>query len=353
VAAPRFYSRYGNPSVAQFEEAIAALEGAEAARAFASGSGATCAVVLGLCSAGDHIVAQRQLYSGTLLLLQMVCPRFKIDVTLVDGTEPGAFAAAVRPGQTTLVLAETPANPKLGLVDLAELGAIRGPVKVVDSTFATPVATRPLTYGVDLVVHSATKAIGGHNDASLGVIAGSDELIQWLWSFAVLQGANASPYDAVNGLRGIRTLSVRIRRQSESALVLAGVLEEDSRVALVRHPGLESHPQHELAVRQMDVFGGLLTFDLAGGLEAGRAFVESVQIAQLASSLGGPETLVTHPASTTHVNLTPEELAAADIGPGTIRVSVGLEHPDDLIADFRQALDAMPAADGRAGERPA
>jgi cystathionine beta-lyase/cystathionine gamma-synthase len=343
VGAPRFYSRYGNPSVIQFEQAIAQLEGAEAARAFASGSGATSAVVLGLCSSGDHIVAQRQLYAGTLLLLQMVCPRFGIDVTLVDGMEPGAFTAAVRPGKTTLVLVETPANPKLGLVDLEEIGAIRGPVTVVDSTFATPIGTRPLSYGADLVLHSATKAIGGHNDASLGVVAGSEELIQWLWSFAVLQGANASPYDAVNGLRGLRTLGVRIRRQSDSSLVLARALEDDDRVAVVRHPGLESHPQHALAVRQMDVFGGLLTFDLVGGLEAGRAFVESVQIAQLASSLGGPETLVTHPASTTHVNLTPDELADADIGPGTIRVSVGLEHPGDLVADFRQALDAVPS----------
>jgi cystathionine beta-lyase/cystathionine gamma-synthase len=339
VGAPRFYSRYGNPSVAAFEQAVADLEGAEAARAFASGSGATSAVVLGLCSSGDHVVAQRQLYAGTLLLLQMVCPRFGIDVTLVDGTEPGAFAAAVRPGKTVLVLAETPANPKLGIVDLTEIGGIKGPVTAVDSTFATPVATNPLEYGVDLVVHSATKALAGHNDASLGVVAGSEELIQWLWSFAVLQGANASPYDAVNGLRGLRTLPIRFERQSATALVLAELLDADGRVETVRYPGLPSHPQHDLATRQMRLAGGLLTFDLAGGLEAGRRFVEGVRLAQLASSLGGPETLVTHPASTTHVNLTPEELAAADIGPGTIRMSVGLEHADDLVADIRRALD--------------
>jgi cystathionine beta-lyase/cystathionine gamma-synthase len=339
AGAVRFYSRYGNPSVAQFEEAIAELEGAERARAFASGSGAVSAVVLGLCSSGDHIVAQRQLYAGTQLLLQMVCPRFGIDVTFVDGTTPGEFAEAVRPGKTVLVLAETPANPKLGIVDLADLAAIKGPVTVVDSTLATPVATRPLEYGVDLVVHSATKALAGHNDASLGVVAGSDELIAWLWGFAVLHGANASPYDAANGLRGLRTLPIRVRRQSETALELARWLETDPRIAVVRHPGLESHPQHELASRQMDVWGGMLTFDLVGGLEAGRVFVEAVRIAQLASSLGGPETLVTHPASTTHVGLTPDELESAEIGPGTIRVSVGLEHPADLVADFGQALD--------------
>lgn len=339
VGADRFYSRYGNPTVRDFEQAIAALEGAEAARAYSSGMGAVSGVILGLCSSGDHIVAQRQLYAGTQLLLQAVCPRFGIDVTFVDGTEPGAFTAAVRPGKTVLVWAETPANPKLDLVDLEELGAIAGPMTVVDSTFATPIAQQPLAYGVDLVMHSATKAIGGHNDATLGVVAGSDELLQWLWSFAVLQGANPSPFDAMNGLRGLRTLGVRLRQQSDTAQLLAERLEDHPAVASVRYPGLASHPQHDLAKRQMSLFGGLLAFDLAGGIEAGRRFVEGVQVAQLASSLGGPETLVTHPATTTHVNLTPEELDENGIGPGTVRVSAGLEHPDDLVADFLQALE--------------
>jgi cystathionine beta-lyase/cystathionine gamma-synthase len=335
-----FYSRYGNPTVAGFEDAVASLEGAEAARAFASGMGAVCAAVLGLCSKGDHVVTQRQLYAGTQMLFQAVCPRFGIDVTFVDCTEPGAFAAAVRPGKTTLVLAETPANPKLELVDLDEIGAIAGPITVVDSTFATPLIQRPLDHGVDLVLHSATKGLGGHNDATLGVIAGNRELIDWLWSFAVLQGANASPFDAMNGLRGIRTLGVRLRQQSESALELAEALEADPAVSEVRYPGLESHPQRELAKRQMQLNGGLLSFDVAGGREAGRRFVEGVRVAQLATSLGGPETLVTHPASTTHVNLTPDELAANGITEGTIRVSVGLEHVDDIVADFTQALAA-------------
>lgn len=343
VGADRFYTRYGNPTVAGFEDAIADLEGAEAARAFASGMGAVSAVVLGLCSSGDHIVAQRQLYAATQLLLQAVCPRFGIDVTFVDGTEPGAFAAAVRPGKTTLVFAETPANPKLDVIDLSEVGAIAGPVTVVDSTFATPILQQPLAHGVDLVLHSATKGIAGHNDATLGVVAGSRELIDWLWGFAVLQGASASPYDALNALRGIRTLPIRIHQQSQSALVLARALESRADVTDVRYPGLPSHPRHELAMRQMSSGGGLVTFDVAGGLEAGRRFVESVQIAQLATSLGGPETLVTHPASTTHVSLLPDELAANGIGPGTIRVSLGLEHVDDIVADIAQALDKAAA----------
>jgi cystathionine beta-lyase/cystathionine gamma-synthase len=347
VGSARFYSRYGNPTVAGFEDAIAQLEGAETARAFASGMGAISAVILGLCSSGDHIVAQRQLYAGTQMLLQTVCPRFGIDVTFVDATEPGAFAAAIRPGATTLVVAETPANPRLDLVDLDELGALAGPITVVDSTFATPLGQRPLAHGVDLVVHSATKAIAGHNDATLGVVAGSSELVDWLYSFAVLQGANASPFDAMNGLRGLRTLGVRLRQQSAGAAELSAFLESHPGVAEVRWPGSPSHPQHELARRQLDHFGGLVTFDLHGGVGAGTAFVESLEIAQLATSLGGPETLVTHPASTTHVNLTPEELAANGIGPGTVRLSVGLEHPGDLIADFARALAvAERRADG-------
>jgi cystathionine beta-lyase/cystathionine gamma-synthase len=343
VGAARFYSRYGNPTVAGFEDAIAQLEGAETARAFASGMGAISAVVLGLCSTGDHIVAQRQIYAGTQLLLQTACPRFGIDVTFVDATVPGAFAAAVVPGKTTLVIAETPANPRLDLVDLDEVGAIVGPITLVDSTFATPLVQRPLDHGVDLVVHAATKAIAGQFDATLGVVAGAAELVNWLYSFAVLQGANASPFDAMNGLRGLRTLGVRLERQSANAGALARFLEGHPAVTEVRWPGLESHPQHALAERQMALPGGLLTFDLVGGIEAGCSFVEALEIAQLATSLGGPETLVTHPASTTHVNLTPDELAANGIGPGTVRVSAGLEHPDDLVADFARALDRVAA----------
>ena len=214
---------------------------------------------------------------------------------------------------------------------------------VVDSTSATPLGQRPLDPGVNLVLHSATKAIAGHNDASLGVVAGSEELLAWIWGFAVLQGANASPFDAMNGLRGLRTLSVRLRQQSETAQRVAVALQDHPAVELVRYPGLESHPQHDLAKRQMDSYGGLLAFDLVGGLEAGRAFVERVRLCQLATSLGGPETLVTHPASTTHVNLTPEERAESGIELGSVRMSCGLEHPDDVVADVLQALAAVDA----------
>lgn len=337
--AGHFYSRFSNPSVTAFEDAVAQLEGAEAALAFASGMGAMATVVFALCSPGDHIVAQRHVYSGTQLFLQGVCARFGIDVTLVDATVPGAFAEAVRPGRTMLIVAETPANPQLALTDLTELGAIRGPFKVVDSTFATPVIQQPLASGVDLVLHSATKGMSGHNDATLGVVAGSGELLDAIWSYSIMHGACASPYDAVNGLRGLRTLAVRIARQSDTALRLAEELEHHRAVASVRYPGLASHPQHDLAKRQMAYGGAMLALDLAGGLDAGRQFVEGVRLAQMASSLGGPETLVSSPANSTHAGLSPAELEAAGIGPGLVRVSVGLEHADDLLADFRQALD--------------
>jgi len=340
VGAERFYSRYGNPTINAFEAAIAELEGAQVARAFASGMGAVSAVVLGLCSSGDHVVAQRQIYAGTQLFLQSACPRFGIDVTFVDGTEPGAFEAAIRPGKTMLVCAETPANPKLDLVDLEELGAITQATTVVDSTFATPLGQNPLAHGVDLVLHSATKGIAGHNDATIGVVAGSEDLLSWLWGFAVLHGANASPYDAFNAHRGLRTLGVRLAHQSATARRLAEFLEGHDSVDLVRYPGLESHPQHGLAARQMRSFGGLLTFDLRGDIEAGCRFTEAVRLARQAPSLGGPETLISHPASTTHVGLTPEEMASTGIGPGTMRVSCGLEYPDDVVADIEQALVA-------------
>ena len=328
---PRFYARHGNPSVRAFEDAVAQLEGAEAALAFGSGMGAVSAVVLGLCSSGDHIVAQQQMYGGTLQLLGSVCPRLGIDVTLVDATVPGAFAAAVQPGRTVLVLAETPANPRLDLVDLEEIGALTEPITVVDATFATPLGVRPLDYGVDLSLHSATKAIAGHNDASLGVVSGASELVDRLWNFAILQGAVASPYDATNGLRGLRTLGVRLRQQSATALAAAQALETGPGIGWVRHPSLLSHPQAQLARRQLRLGGGLVAFDLLGGYRAAMRFMEALTLCRVAPSLGGPETLIIHPASTTHAGLEPEELADAGISAGTLRLSAGLEDTDDEI----------------------
>jgi cystathionine beta-lyase/cystathionine gamma-synthase len=334
-----FYSRYANPTVTAFEEAIAELEGAESALAFGSGMGAVTSTILALCSAGDHVVAQQQIYSGTIAFLRGPCARFGIDVTFVDGTRPGALAEAVQPRRTMLVIAETPSNPRLDLVDLDELGAISGPFTMVDSTFATPIGQQPVAHGVDVVVHSATKGIAGHNDATLGVIAGESELLDAIWGYAVLHGASASPFDAWNALRGIRTLAVRTRHQSDAALHIAEHLSGHRALIAVHHPGLVSHPQHDLAKRQMQHYGTVLSVDLHGGREAVGRFLSALSVCRIATSLGGPETLLCHAATSTHVGLTPEERAAAGVTDGLVRISIGLEDPGDVLADLERALE--------------
>ena len=333
------YARYGNPTVRAFEEAVAELEGAQDALAFGSGMGAIASVVFALCSSGDHIVAHNQLYGGTVAFLNGPCKRMGIDVTFVDGSKPGALAAAVVKGKTMLVIAETPSNPQMGLVDLAEIGAIKGPFTLVDSTLATPLGQQPLSYGVSLVVHSATKGIAGHNDAMLGVVAGEKELIDAIWGYSVLHGATASPFDALNGLRGIRTLGVRLAHQCSSALSIATVLSQHPRVSAVHYPGLAAHPQHALAVRQMRQFGSLLSFEISGGKDAARKVVDGVRLVRPAVSLGGPETLICHPASSTHVGMPQDAQIESGIMDGMLRVSVGLESTADIVADLQQALD--------------
>ena len=335
------YARYSNPSVRDFERAVAELEGAEDALAFGSGMGAITSIILALCSTGDHIVAQSQLYGGTVAFLNGPCKRLGIDVTFVDGSKPGAFAAAVKPGKTMLVLAESPSNPQMGVVDFGELASIKGPFTVVDSTLATPLGQNPLAHGVSLVVHSATKGIAGHNDATLGVVAGEKDLIDALWSYAVLHGATASPYDAVNGLRGIRTLGVRLAHQCSSAMELATYLASHKAISAVHYPGLPNHPQHALAAKQMRQFGSLLSFDIAGGKDSARKVVDGLKLVRPAVSLGGPETLICHPASSTHVGVSPEDQATAGITKGLLRVSVGLESATDVIADFQQVLASL------------
>jgi len=335
------YARYSNPSVRDFERAVAELEGADDALAFGSGMGAITSIILALCSTGDHIVAQSQLYGGTVAFLNDPCKRLGIDVTFVDGAKPGAFAAAVKPGKTMLVLAESPSNPQMGVVDFAELASIKGPYTVVDSTLATPLGQSPLAHGVSLVMHSATKGIAGHNDATLGVVAGEKELIDAIWAYAVLHGATASPYDAVNGLRGIRTLGVRLAHQCNSAMELATRLSTHKAISAVHYPGLSTHPQHALATKQMRQFGSLLSFDIAGGKDAARKVVDGLKLVRPAVSLGGPETLICHPASSTHVGVSPEDQVASGITQGLLRVSVGLESATDVIADFQQVLASL------------
>jgi cystathionine beta-lyase/cystathionine gamma-synthase len=334
----QFYSRFANPTVTQFEKAVAELEGAEAALAFGSGMGAIASLVLALCGSGSHIVAQNNIYGATATFLRGPCARFGIETTFVDPTVPGAFAAAVIPGRTMLVLAESPSNPRLTVANLQELGAIKGPFTVVDSTMATPLGQRPLDFGVDIVLHSATKGIGGHNDALLGVLAGEQDLLNEVWSYSVMHGSVASPHDALNALRGIRTLGVRVERQNNSALTIAHALVGHPSVNAVHHPFLESHPQHAIARSQMRFGGSVLSFELAGGFDACRTFVSSLSLAHIATSFGGPETLVCHPATSTHVGLDNDTLTAMGVTPGLLRLSLGLEDARDIVADISNAL---------------
>ena len=321
-----------------FCDAVARLEGTEDSLAFASGMGAVASVVLALCSSGDHIVATQHIYGGTSAFLRGPAARLGIETTFVDGRTPGAMAAAVRPGRTMLVIAETPANPRLDLVDLDEVGAISGPFTMVDSTFATPLGQRPADHGVDLVLHSVTKGIAGHNDVTMGLVAGERELLDSIWAYGVLHGATPSPFDAMLALRGLRTLDVRMDRQCATALELAQRMSSDPRIAGVDYPGLDSHPQHDLAVAQLRRFGSMLALEVRDDPER---FLDALRLVRRATSLGGPETLVCRPITTSHVSLSPEEQQAIGLRHGHIRMSVGLEHVDDLWADISAALDAQ------------
>ena len=332
------YSRYANPTVEAFEHAIAELENTQAALAFASGMGAVSSVVLALCSTGDHIVAQRNCYAGTLAFLNGPCARLGIDVTFVDGRNAQEFADAVRPGKTMLVIAETPSNPRLDLVDLAVLGAIKGPITVVDSTIATPLGQRPHDHGVSLVLHSATKGIAGHNDATIGVIAGDADLIGDIWSYSVLHGATASPFDAMNALRGVRTLDARLARQCESAQILAEWLSKQNNVTAVHYPGLKSHPQHDLAKKQMNYLGSVLSFEIAGGKAAATKLLGALKLIRPAVTFGGPESLISHSTSSTHNSVDPDTKAKIGVTDSLLRLSVGLEACVDIQRDLAEAL---------------
>lgn len=333
-----FYARNGTPTVQAFADAVAETEGAEAGIAFGSGMGAVATVVFGMCSSGDRIVAQASMFSVTAQLLTRTCPRFGIEVDFVDAFDSAALADAVAAKPTQLVWVETPANPVLGIVDLEAVGAITGPFTVVDSTMATPAVQNPHEFGLDLVVHSATKAIAGHNDALLGVVTGEAELIDVLWGHHVVHGAVASPFDAFLGLRGLRSMHARVRQQAETAQAVAERLQSHSGVSRVLYPGLPDHPGHDVAARQMRNGGTIVVIELDGGFDAGVRAVERVELATPAVSLGGPETLVTHPASMSAATLSPEERIGMGIPDGLLRISIGLEHVDDVIDDLLAAI---------------
>ncbi|RAY15848.1 cystathionine gamma-synthase [Actinomadura craniellae] len=338
-----FYSRMGNPTVRALEEAVADLEGGTGALSASSGMGVISAVLLGLLSAGDHLVIQHSLYGGTHALVRDLAERRGVEVTYVSGTDPGEVRAAVRP-TTRMLYLETIANPSTQVADLPALieAAGEGVLSVVDNTFATPLLCRPLEYGADISLHSATKYICGHADVLGGVAVFADPGVhRTVWNQFTELGPVTDPFAAWLLLRGLATLPLRIARHCSNAQELAERLAAHPAVERVHYPGLPGHPQHEVARRLLpDGAGGVLSFELTGGRDAGRAFIESVRLAALAVSLGDVKTLVMHPASTSHRMLDAEGLAAAGIGAGTVRVAVGIEHPGDLWADFEQALAA-------------
>jgi cystathionine beta-lyase/cystathionine gamma-synthase len=338
-----FYNRLGNPTTRAFEQAVAGLEGGVTALAAASGMGAINAVLMALLKSGDHVIAQSSLYGGTFALFKDLAERWGVEVTYVTGGDDAAeVRAALRP-ETRLLYLETIANPSTRVADLPALIAeVRGAgvLTVVDNTFATPLLCRPIEHGADVVVHSATKYLGGHADILGGVAVFADqEVYHRVWHHAVELGASADPFAAWLAVRGLATLALRLERQNRNALDLAERLARHPKVAKVFYPGLPDHPQHAVAQRLLDgQGGGVLSFELEGGREAGRTFIESVQLASLTGSLGDVKTLVLHPASTSHRQLDAEALAAADIGEGLVRLAVGIEHADDLWADIEQAL---------------
>ncbi len=337
------YGRYGNsPNQRSVAAKIAALEGTESALALASGMAAISMTLLAVAEAGDHIVASRHLYGATRALLAHELPRRGIAATFVDPCDPGAWRAALTPA-TRVVLIELPTNPTLRVFDIGparDAARSAGAVLAADMTFATPVGIRAAEHGVDAVVHSATKYLGGHSDLVAGAVAGSAELVGRVTRMMKLYGASIDPQTAWLLERGMRTLPARVERHNRTALALAKWFAGLDGVRRVVHPGLPSHPDHERATAMLDGYGGMLSIVLEGGGEAADRFCASLALAAAAPSLGGVETLVSQPRHTSHADLSPAELDALDIPDGFVRISVGLEDVEDLKADFRAAVAA-------------
>jgi cystathionine beta-lyase/cystathionine gamma-synthase len=338
------YSRYSNPTHAALEEALAELEGAEACHVTASGMAAIHAVMLSTLRAGDHVVVPSAVYGGVVGLAQAILARVAIEVTAVDTTDADAVRGTLT-DRTRLLWLETISNPTTAMADVEALSAIaheRGVTVAVDNTFASPYLANPLARGADVVVHSTTKYIAGHSDITGGAILGSAERVAAARKIVINAGGNAAPLEAFLALRGLKTLALRMDRHSSNAYAVACALEGARGVAAVLYPGLPSHPQHELAKRTLrgGMAGGMLSIDLAGGREAGEHFLDALDVAVHATSLGSVETLCSHPASSSHRQLSEADLASAGLTPGMVRISIGLEDPDDLVADLSAAAAA-------------
>lgn len=339
------YGRTRNPTQTILEERMASLEGGEAALAVGSGMAAISSTMLSHVKAGDEIVIDHTLYGNSFAYFTRGLPRFGISVKLADFTKPQTVKEAVS-DRTRIVYFETPANPNLRVIDIAQIAKIahaRGALVVVDNTFATPALQRPLDFNADIVVHSATKYLGGHGDLLGGIVVGKKDVITEVRQTGLrwLTGATLSPFNVFLLLRGLKTLELRMERHSTSALAIAQLLEKHGRIASISYPGLPSFPQRDLVEQQMSASGGLIAFELDGGLKEGAAFMNKLQLVTRAVSLGDTETLIQHPASMTHAAYSPEERAAHGISEGLLRMSVGLENTDDLLDDVEQALNAL------------
>jgi methionine-gamma-lyase len=333
------YSRYGNPTLSVAEGKIAAFEGGEAAVVTASGMAAISSALLGVLKCGDELISTSQVYGGSYRLMRDVFPDMGIKVHQV-GTDLAGLEELATP-RTKCLYVETPTNPTLRLVDLHKAIAFAKKYKliaIIDNTFATPILQNPLAMGFDIVVHSATKALAGHSDVIAGVAVGNKHWMDRIRHMIIYLGGSMDPEAAYLLIRGMKTLGVRMERQCKNAMSVAKFLKKHPKVARVHYPGLASHPDHKLARKQMRGFGTMLAFDLEGGLPAARNFCDRVQLFLLAASLGGVESLVILPIYSSHYNMSNEELRRANVSPGTVRVSVGLEDVDDLIADLKQAL---------------
>ena len=335
------YARYGNPTVAMFEERMAAMEGTEDAFATASGMAAVNGALMSFLKAGDHIVSARALFGSCLYIAEEILPRFGVDVTFVDGSDLAQWEAAIRP-DTKAVFFESLSNPALELVDIkgvSELAHKHGALVICDNVFATPIYSKAVEQGVDLVVYSTTKHVDGQGRALGGVIMGSRELIRkTVEPYMKHTGGSMSPFTAWIMLKGLETLRLRVAAQTESAQKLAQAFENHPALSRVIYPGLASHPQHDLAQQQMGAGGTMLAIEVAGGKEASYRFLNACKVAVISNNLGDAKTIVTPPAFTTHQRLPQEQKDALGITPGLVRISVGLEDPEDLIADFQQAL---------------
>lgn len=337
------YSRFTNPNTSEFVEKIASLEGGESGYAFATGMAAVFSTLAALLDSGDHILSARSVFGSTHSLFTKFFPKWNISHTYFNVDQVDEIEDMIKP-ETKVIFAETPTNPGVDIIDLEVLGRIAEKHKlilIIDNCFATPYLQNPIKFGADLVIHSATKLIDGQGRVLGGVTVGKAELIREIYLFSRNTGPALSPFNAWVLSKSLETLSVRLDRHCENALAVAGFLEDHGNAEKVKYPFLRSHPQYEIAKKQMRKGGNIVSFEVKGGLEAGRLFLDAVKLCSRSANLGDTRSIVTHPASTTHSKLSEEERLEAGITPGLVRISVGLEHPEDVIADLEQALNAI------------